>query len=71
MKCNVGGAERVARILIGLALITFAYLSLAGTGAVVAYVVGAILLVTGLVRFCPITTMLGINTCKESRTGAV
>lgn len=70
MKCNVGGAERVARILIGFVLITVAYLSLASTGAIVAYVVGAILLVTGLIRFCPITTMLGIDTCRESRAGA-
>ena len=66
MKCNVGGAERVARILIGIGLFGLSYFVLAGTGATIGYVVGGILLVTGLIRFCPITTLLGINTCKDA-----
>lgn len=66
MGCNVGGVERAARIIGGLALLAIAYLFLAGAGAAVAYAVGAIALFTGLIRFCPLNKLLGINTCEES-----
>lgn len=66
MRCNVGGAERAARIVGGLFLIVAAYLWLGGALSIPAYVVGAIALVTGLIRFCPINKLLGINTCGES-----
>jgi hypothetical protein len=65
MQCNVGGTERAARIIGGAVLIAIAYLALSGALAIIAYVVGAIALFTGLIRFCPLNSLLGINTCKE------
>ena len=56
---NVGTADRIARIVLGLALIV-----LAATGTVGAWgYIGILPLVTGLVRFCPAYTLLGIRTC--------
>jgi Inner membrane protein YgaP-like, transmembrane domain len=66
MGCNVGGADRAVRIVGGLFLLVAAYLWLAGALSILAYVVGAIALVTGLIRFCPINRLLGIDTCGES-----
>lgn len=67
MTCNVGGIERPIRIVAGLLAITaglFAGLSSGIAGALLA--VGAILLLTGAVGFCPLFTLLGINTCSPS-----
>jgi hypothetical protein len=59
MKTNVGGTDRVLRILAGLVLI-----ALAATGTVGAWgYIGIVPLLTGLVRVCPAYSLLGVNTC--------
>ncbi len=66
MELNVGGAERVIRIILGIVLIGLGLLHVvSGTPAIVAYVVGAIALITGLVRFCPAWKIFGINTARQ------
>lgn len=61
MKLNVGGIDRLARIVVGLALI-----ALATTGTVGAWACrGVVPLVTGLVRFCPLYTLMGLSTCAR------
>ena len=65
MTCNVGGIERPIRIgtgVLAIAIGLFAGLSSTIAGAFV--VIGAILLLTGAVGFCPLFTLLGINTCS-------
>ncbi|MDH4079619.1 MAG: DUF2892 domain-containing protein [Nitrospira sp.] len=67
MTCNVGGIERPIRIgagVLAIAIGLFAGLSSTIAGAFV--VIGAILLLTGAVGFCPLFTLLGINTCSPS-----
>lgn len=64
MTCNVGGIERPFRIVAGiLALGIGAFAGLPPAGAGVALVVGTIALVTGAIGWCPLWTLLGINTC--------
>lgn len=59
MKHNVGGIDRLLRIVVGLVLI-----ALAATGTVGAWGwIGVVPLATGLFRFCGLYTLLGINTC--------
>ena len=61
MKLNVGGIDRALRILIGLALI-----ALAATGTVGWWGwLGIVPLMTGLLRFCPVYTLLGFNSCPR------
>ena len=63
---NVGGADKWLRIAIGIALIAFIVLSDVGaTWKVVAGIVAAIALVTALAGFCPLNSMLGINTARK------
>ncbi len=64
MKSNVGGTDRVIRIVLGIVLLVVAYLWLSGALAIIAYVVGAIALITGLAGWCGLYTVFGINTCK-------
>lgn len=61
-KTNEGSVDRVLRVLIGIALIAGYFLNPEGTYRW-AYLLGIIPLVTGLVGFCPLYTLLGINTC--------
>lgn len=59
MNTNVGTLDRVLRIVVGLALIA---LAATGTVGVWGYI-GVVPLLTGLFRFCPAYTLLGMNTC--------
>ena len=60
MKSNVGGIDRVVRIVAGIVLI-----GLAATGNVGVWGwLGLVPLATGLVGWCPPYTLLGINTCS-------
>ena len=68
MTFNVGGMERPIRIVVGIALLgigAFAGLPPIGTG--IAFVVGTIALVTGAIGFCPVWTLLRINTCPTQK----
>ena len=59
MTKNVGGIDRTLRIVVGIVLI-----ALAATGTVGWWgYIGIVPLLTGLFRFCPLYTMLGMNTC--------
>lgn len=64
MEANVGGFDRGARIVLGIALVLFALFSES------AYrwwgLVGIVPLLTGLVRWCPVYVPLGIRTCRKA-----
>ena len=57
MTANVGGIDKVLRILVGLGLMGWA----ATEGPVWAWI-GVVPLLTGLVGFCPVYPLLGIST---------
>lgn len=59
MLKNVGGIDRLLRIVAGLVL-----MALAATGQVGTWGwVGAVILATGLFSFCGAYTLLGFSTC--------
>ncbi|MDO9052163.1 MAG: DUF2892 domain-containing protein [Methylotenera sp.] len=60
MKANVGGIDRVLRIVAGLALIAWVVLA---DGRVWAWI-GVVPLATGLIKFCPLYGIFGISSCK-------
>jgi hypothetical protein len=59
MKLNVGGIDRILRIVVGLALIGA---TLAGMIGVWGWI-GVVPLLTGIFKFCPAYTLLGLNSC--------
>jgi hypothetical protein len=59
MNANVGGIDRILRIIVGLALIAWA----AALGGPVWAYVGIVPLATGLLKFCPFYPLLGLSTC--------
>ncbi len=58
---NVGGIDKVLRILLGLGLLAAGYLTPLGWWGLV----GLVPLVTGLVGTCPLYTILGLRTCPR------
>jgi hypothetical protein len=59
MKTNVGGIDRVLRIVVGLALIA---LTLTGAIGVWGWI-GLVPLATAAMGFCPLYTVLGFSSC--------
>ena len=64
MNKNVGTIDRGLRIVVGLALLAFAF-GLIGKGSPYAWLgwIGVVPLLTAVFSFCPLYPMLGINTC--------
>ena len=60
MKANVGGIDRVLRILVGLVLLVLAASGTVGWWGWL----GVVPLVTGMLRFCPLYSLLGLRTCQ-------
>jgi len=61
MSCNVGGMDRMARIAAGLVILALGIAGPLGWWGLV----GLVPLATGVLRFCPAYTVLGIRTCAK------
>ncbi len=59
MKANVGGVDRVVRIVVGIVLVALTLMNVIGAWGWIGVLVAA----TGLVRFCPAYLPFGISTC--------
>lgn len=64
MKSNVGGIDRVLRIVVGLVLIGLAATNTVGWWGWL----GVVPLLTGLFSFCPLYTLLGVNSCPVKKS---
>ena len=65
-KTNIGGIDKILRIVVGLALIAGFFLNADGAYRW-AYLIGIVPLVTGLLGSCPIYSILGLNTCPMKK----
>ncbi len=68
MNTNVGTVDKVARIIIGLALIAFA-IPLGFPKSSWNWVgwIGVIPLLTAIFGYCPLYTLLGMSTCPVKK----
>ena len=64
MKLNEGGVDRILRVIVGIAVLSLAFI---GPKTPWAYL-GIIPLLTGMVGFCPLYALLGVNTCGLPKT---
>ena len=60
-KLNVGRIDRVLRIILGLALIALVFV---GPKTPLGWI-GIVPLLTGLMRTCPLYTLIGLDTCQR------
>jgi TM2 domain-containing membrane protein YozV len=63
--CNVGGIDRTIRIIAGLFLISLVFFGdqIIGQNVVWGWI-GVVPLVTGLFKFCPLYSIIGVKTCS-------
>ena len=62
---NEGPIDRVARVVLGVALVLIGFVAVGGTGGTVLGVIGFVPILTGLSGWCPLYTVLGVNTCSR------
>ncbi len=61
MNKNIGTVDATIRIIVGIIILSLVFIgpkSLWG-------LVGLVPLLTGIIRYCPLYPMLGINTCNK------
>lgn len=63
MKINVGGIDKILRIVAGLALLVLAIM---GIGAPWTWI-GIVPLATGLMGWCPAYSIIGVSTCPMKK----
>ena len=61
MNANIGTIDRALRVALGIILIG---LTVSGAIGVWGWI-GVVPLATGIFRFCPAYSLLGLNTCKR------
>jgi hypothetical protein len=67
LKKNVGGIDRVLRIVVGVALLAafFALPEMTGRWFLL---IGIVPLATGLMSSCPLYSVLGVSTCPMQKS---
>lgn len=66
MKLNESNVDRIIRVVAGVVLLSLGFGGvLSGGPAIVAAVVGAVLLLTGAIGFCPLYAMFKFSTRKQ------
>lgn len=59
MKANVGGVDKILRMVFGVLLIGLALFGIIGPWGWI----GVLPVASGLFKFCPLYTLLGFSTC--------
>jgi uncharacterized membrane protein (GlpM family) len=67
MTTNVGGIDRVLRIVVGIAVLALFFV-LEGNARYWA-IAGIVPLFTGLFRTCPLYSVIGVSTCPMKKGG--
>ncbi len=64
-RTNVGGLDKILRIVVGIALLAAGWFGPLGWWGLI----GLVPLATGLLNTCPLYTILGLNTCPIGQRG--
>ena len=67
LVANVGTIDRAIRAIAGLILLVLGLAGvISGAGAVIAIIVGVVLLATSVISFCPLYTLIRFSTKRSS-----
>lgn len=68
MKKNMGNIDKIIRILVAIVIaILFFTNIISGTLGIVLLVLAGVFVLTSLISFCPLYTLVGINTCPKDK----
>ncbi|MFY7829576.1 MAG: YgaP family membrane protein [Flectobacillus sp.] len=66
MRKNMGSTDKLIRVIIAMIVAVLYFTgTLTGTLGNIAMVIAGIFVLTSLLSFCPLYTILGISTCKK------
>lgn len=63
MKINVGNADRIIRFILGAVILVLGFYFKSWWG-----LVGIVPIITGLLNFCPVYSLIGVSTKKKIET---
>lgn len=68
MKKNMGNADRIVRLIIA-AVLAYLYFGgvVTGTLGIILVVVAGVFVLTSLISFCPLYSLVGLNTCPVKK----
>jgi len=68
MKKNMGRTDKTIRIILAIVFIAlYATGTVSGTAGMVLLILAIVFALTSFISFCPLYTLVGINTCGTSR----
>ncbi|MBX7125103.1 MAG: DUF2892 domain-containing protein [Cyclobacteriaceae bacterium] len=68
MKKNVGNVDRIIRIVLALIMgILYFTGTVGGTVGLILLVLAGVFVLTSLVSYCPIYSLVGLNTCPKDK----
>jgi len=68
MKKNMGNTDKAIRIILAIAFAGLYITKLVeGSLGLVLLTIGGVLLLTSTIRFCPLYTLLGMNTAEKKK----
>ncbi|WIV68525.1 YgaP family membrane protein [Natrialbaceae archaeon AArc-T1-2] len=65
MERNVGGLDRIGRVVLELTLLIVGYRNRDETPGTLAFVAGSDILATAVIGRCPLNALCGIDTCPD------
>ncbi|HAR72277.1 YgaP family membrane protein [Empedobacter falsenii] len=66
MKKNMGTFDKSIRLLIAIILVVLYFTNvISGTLGIIALIIAGVFILTSLLSFCPLYTVLGFNTCEK------
>lgn len=68
MKSNMGKGDRIVRVIIAAIFVgLYATKTITGTMGTVLLVLAGIFVLTSVVSFCPLYTIVGFSTCSKEK----
>lgn len=68
MKTNMGNTDRIIRVILALVFAALYFTgTVTGTWGTVLVVLGGVFLATSVISFCPLYTLVGVNTCGNKK----
>lgn len=68
MKKNMGSADRIIRLIIAAIIGILFYTNVvSGTFGIILVILAGVFVLTSLVSFCPLYTIVGMNTCPAEK----
>ena len=67
LKQNEGSTDRIIRVFVGIGLVATGLFWSTGVMQIIAYGIGAVALITGVLGFCELYAVFGISTMPAKR----